>query len=115
MSLFGLQRGQPQTESANYTSTSPANLLTASGPGKENGLDVTQIIVANPNAGAKTITISRYDGATEWPIFPGKSIPANDYVVLECFIRLIRGESLRVTPGATDSITVHANYVQPIS
>ncbi len=115
MSLFGLERGQPQTESMNFTSVTPTDILVASGAGKDNGLDVTQIIVANPNAGAKTITVARYDGSTSWPIIPGKSIGANDYIVVECFVRLLRGDSIRVTPGAADSITVHVNYMQTIS
>jgi hypothetical protein len=113
MSIFALPRGLPQTESQNFASTSPVNMLTAIGSGKESGLDVTQIIVANPNAAARTITISRWDGTTAWPLFPGKSIPAVDYVILECYIRLARSESIRVTPGAADTITVHVNYIVP--
>jgi hypothetical protein len=112
MSLFGLQRGQPQTESANFASTSAVNMLTATGPGKDNGIDVTQIIVANPDASARTITISRWDGSTAWPILAAKSIPATDLYAIEVFIRLLRGESIRVTPGNAASITVHINYMQ---
>ncbi len=115
MSVFGLQSGQPQTESANLTSTSAVNMLTATGPGKENGLDVTQIIVANPDSSARTITVSRWDGTTAWPIIPGKSIPANDIYAVEVFIRLVRGDSIRVTPGNAAAITVHVNYIQPIN
>ena len=113
MSIFALQRGLPQTESQNFTSTSPVNMLTAEGLGKDSGLDVTQIIVANPNAAARTITISRWDGTTAWPILSAKSIAANDVYLLECYIRLTRSESIRVTPGAADSITVHVSYMTP--
>jgi hypothetical protein len=113
MSIFALPRGLPQTESQNFASTNPVNMLTASGTGKDSGIDITQIIVANPNAAARTITVSRWDGTTAWPILPGKSIAANDVYVLECYIRLARSESIRVTPGAVDSITVHVNYMVP--
>lgn len=113
MSLFALPRGLPQTESRTFTAVTPVDMLTATGTGKDSGLDVTQIIVANPNAGARTITVARYDGTTSWPILPIKSIPATDVYLLECYIRLARGESIRVTPGAADSITVHVNYMIP--
>ncbi len=115
MSLFGLERGLPQTESMNFTGTSPVNMLTATGSGKDSGLDVTQIIVSNNDGSARAITISRYDGTTAYPIMTAKSIPANDYIALECFIRLVRGDSIRVTPATANSITVHVNYMQPIS
>ena len=117
MSVFALPRGLPQTESRNFAAVTVVDMLTATGTGKDSGLDVTQILVSNPNAGAKTITISRYDPATTtaYPIIPGKSIAANDIYLLECYIRLARGESIRVTPGAVDAITVHVNYMIPTS
>lgn len=113
MSLFALSRGIPQTESQNFTAVTPVDILTATGLGKDSGVDVTQIIIANPNVAAKTITVARYDGTTSWPIIPGKSISANDVYLLECYVRLARGESIRVTPGAVDSITVHVSYMIP--
>ncbi len=115
MSLFGLPRGLPQTESRNFAATSTVDMLVASGTGKDSGLDVTQIIVSNPASGAKTITVSRWDGTTAHTIIPGKSIAANDVYMLECYIRLARDETIRVTPGAVDSITVHVNYMIPTS
>ncbi len=115
MTLFGLQRGLPQTESANFAATTPVDILTASGPGKDTGLDVTQIIVSNNDSSARAVTISRRSGGADYPIMSAKSIPANDYILVECYIRLLRGDTIRVTPATANAMTVHINYVQPTS
>lgn len=115
--LFGLGAGQPQTEEEYLTTTSLTDIVEAIDGGRNNGLDVVGIHVANSTAGAVAVTVNHYiaDGTLTRIILGGKSVPANDVYSLLFPFRLSRGDKITAQAASANALTVHVSFMQPIS
>lgn len=73
-------------------------------------LVVSHIDIANQTAGAITVTIDRYNGATAWRLCYQKSVPANDTIQISGTV-LPSSQKLRATSGdASGNLHVHVHH-----
>lgn len=120
MSLFGLERGLPQTDSAVLTlATTNYDIVTATGQGKDSGVDVTDVLITNQGT-ATTVTLSRYDGVSAtfyllytYPLAAAGS--SGSYIHLTFPFRLPRSWSVRAQSAGAAQVTVNVTYMQPVS
>jgi len=115
MSLFGLAKGQPQTTSLLLVAGAQ-NVVTVSTTTRDS-YDVTDILISNMDSSGRTVTVSRYDGATEYPLlftYPLTAAgTAGSSYLLTMPIRLPQGWSIRATPSVASQVLVHVSYVVP--
>lgn len=96
--------------------TSLITLLPISSGTAKRGVFVHEMLIVNSNAGAQTVVIDIYDGTTSWPLIPGKSIAAKDYLPFTHEFSLDQDSTktitLRATPSVATDITVHITLSQ---
>ena len=93
--------GSPRTASLSPTDTSDHTLIDVGSLGSA----LLQVIIANNTGSAATATVQWHDGTTDWDIYAGKSISANDTLIAELFIRLPENGAIKVASGTANALT----------
>lgn len=106
VSIPGIRR----TVSAVPANTDEATLFTAG----NRGVTVVWICLANGENSANAATVQWNDGSTDFNIYSGKSIPANDSVFSDVHIELPAGGSIKITSGDADEVTFTITVVESI-
>lgn len=100
--------GRPRSTALKPSDTNEATLITLADRG---GL-LLQLVIANNTGSAANATVKWNDGTTDWDIVSAKSIAANDSTIIDPFIRVPDGGSIKVTSGTGDALTFTATVVE---
>jgi len=92
-----------------FAPTSASSVYTV--PGATKTL-ITNIVVANQDATARTFTINLYNGTTDVPLASGTTVPAKDSVIIDAKTLLETGNIIRVLASASAQVAMHISGLE---
>lgn len=102
------ERGAPETLSVTPSDTNAVTLLEPTTDLKQ----IRQIVISNSAGAAHTVTITRTNGTDATEFLSAKSIPANDFLILDILIDFPKDWYLDVGVSTGNTISVSIHYVK---